>query len=176
MAFKLGQADSAGRPSAVTTKTQASLSTIASNPTLVMVGKLGNRNTRMLVDTGSAQSSMDHLTQPARPIVAANGEKLDLIGGTELRLCIGDLDVPLSVFIAKELTHECLLGADFLKQHNCVINMRERTLYNGRRKTSSVPNQRSSGTYVCVPCFSFSRCCNPRTLPVAFTSFPLPAN
>ena len=141
MAFKLGQADGAGRPSAVTTKTQSSWSTIASNPTLVMVGKLGNRNTRMLVDTGSAvsliredvwrdiaQSSMDHLTQPARPIVAANGEKLDLIGGTELRLSVGDLDVPLSVFIAKELTQECLLGADFLKQHNCVINMRERTL------------------------------------------------
>ena len=141
MAFKLGQADGAGRPSAVTTKTQASWSTIASNPTLVMVGKLGNRNTRMLVDTGSAvsliredvwrdiaQSSMDHLTQPARPIVAANGEKLDLIGGTELRLSVGDLDIPLSVFIAKELTQECLLGADFLKQHNCVINMRERTL------------------------------------------------
>ena len=76
----------------------------------------------------------DHLTQPARPIVAANGEMLDLLGQDKLQLQVGDLHVQFPVFIARELTQECLLGADFLKQHNCVINMRERTLVAGGKQ------------------------------------------
>ena len=90
-AFKLGSAGGAGRPSAGIFKTQTSLSNNAPNSALVVVGKLGDRCTRMLIDTGSAVSlvceyvwreatelPVDLLTPPVRPIVAANGGELDL--------------------------------------------------------------------------------------------------
>ena len=86
-AFKLASAGGAGQPPAGTFKTQASFSETTPNAALVVEGKLGGRCTRMLIDTGSAVSlvredvwreaaevPVDHLTQPARPIVAANGE------------------------------------------------------------------------------------------------------
>ena len=87
----------------------------------------------MLIDTGSAVSlvredvwreaielPVDLLTPPVQPIVAANGGELDLLRQDKLQLQVGDLQVQFPVFIARELTS---LGADFLKQHNCVINM-----------------------------------------------------
>ena len=106
----------------------------------------------MLIDTGSAVSlvredvwkeatelPVDLLTPPVRPIVAANGGELDLLGQDELQLQVGDLQVQFPVFIARDLTQECLLGADFLKQHDCVVNMR--TNVGGWRKTGCVPTQ-----------------------------------
>ena len=112
-----------------------------SNSTLMVMGQLGNRCTRMLIDTGSPVSlvredvwkeasspSGDCLSPPAQQIVTANGREMDLLGQGKLPLQIGDLRGQLSVLIAKELTQECLLGADFLQQHNCVINMKERTV------------------------------------------------
>ena len=133
-------------------KTPKSLSNNAPNSALVVVGKLGDRCTRMLIDTGSAVSlvredvwkeatelPVDLLTPPVRPIVAANGGELDLLGQDELQLQVGDLQVQFPVLIARDLTQECLLGADFLKQHDCVIN--ERTNFGGWRKTGCVPTQ-----------------------------------
>ena len=55
-AFKLGSASGVGRPSAEIFKTQNSLSDSAPNSALVVVGKLGDRCTRMSIDTGSAVS------------------------------------------------------------------------------------------------------------------------
>ena len=139
-AFKLGQANGGGQPSVGTIETQI-LSTGMSNSTLVVMGQLGNRCTRMLIDTGSLVSlvwediwketsspSGDCLTPPAQQILTANGRNMDLLGQGKLPLQIGDLRGQLSVFIMKELTQKCLLGADFLQQHNCVINMKERTV------------------------------------------------
>ena len=80
---------------------------------------------------------MDLLTPPVRPIVAANGGELDLLG-----------QVQFPVFIARDLTQECLLGADFLKQHDCVINMIEQTLVAGGKQVVYQPNQ-------LLPCVMF---------------------
>ena len=95
-----------GQPSAGIFKTPNSLSNNAPNSALVVVGKLGDRCTRMLIDTGSAVSlvcedvwkeatelPVDLLTPPVRPIVAANGGELDLLGQDELQLQVGDLQV-----------------------------------------------------------------------------------
>ena len=62
---------------------------------------------------------------------------------------MGDLQVQFPVFIARELTQECLLGADFLKQHDCVINMRERTLVAGGKQVVCQRNQFSELMSVC---------------------------
>ena len=117
------------------------------NAAMVVEGKLGDHCTWMLIDTGSAvtlvrkdvgreaaEVPVDHLTHPARPTVAANGEMLDFLGQGKLQLQVVDLHVQFPVFVARELTQECLLGADFLKQHNCVINMREQTLMAGGKQ------------------------------------------
>ena len=121
----------------------------------------------MLIDTGSAVSlvredvwreatelPVDLLTPPARPIVAANGGELDLLGQDELQLQVGDLQVQFPVFIARELTQECLLGADFLKQHDCVINVRKRTLVAGGKQVVCQPNQFPELMSVCHVSFS----------------------
>ena len=166
-AFKLASAGGAGQPPAGTFKTQASFSETTPNAALVVEGKLGDRCTWMLIDTGSAVSlvredvwreaaevPVDHLTQPARPIVAANGEMLDLLGQDKLQLQVGDLHVQFPVFIARELTQECLLGADFLKQHNCVINMRERTLVAGGKQVMCQSQEFHELMSVCHVSFS----------------------
>ena len=133
----------------------------------MVVGKLGDRCTRMLIDTGSAVSlvhedvwkeatelPVDLLTPPVRPIVAANGGELDLLGQDELQLQVGDLQVQFPVLIAGNLTQECLLGADFLKQHDCVINMREQTLVAGGKQVVCQPNQFPELMSVCHVSFS----------------------
>jgi hypothetical protein len=98
----------------------------------------------MLIDTGSpvslvredvwkeaSPSSGDCLTPPAQRIVTANGGEMDLLGQGKLPLQVGGIHGQLSALIVKELTQECLLGADFLQRHQCIINMKERTVIPG---------------------------------------------
>ena len=104
----------------------------------------------MLLDTGSAvyvvgedvwreatELSVDLLTLPAQPIVAANGGELEFVGQDKLQLQVEDLQVQFPVFIARKL----IQGADFVKQHNCVINMREWTLVAAGKQVVCQPNQ-----------------------------------
>ena len=79
---------------------------------------------------------------------------MDLLGQDELQLQVGDLQVQFPVFIARDLTQECLLGADFLKQHDCVINMREQTLVAGGKQVVCQPNQFPELMSVCHVSFS----------------------
>ena len=46
----------------------------------------------------------DDLTEPVRPIVAANGGEMELLGKNELRLRVGEVDVHFPVLTARELT------------------------------------------------------------------------
>ena len=79
---------------------------------------------------------------------------MDLLGQDELQLQVGDLQVQFPVFIARDLTQECLLGADFLKQQDCVINMREQTLVAGGKQVVCQPNQFPELMSVCHVSFS----------------------
>ena len=79
---------------------------------------------------------------------------MDCLGQDKLQLQVGDLQVQFSVLVARELTQECLLGADFLKQHDCVINMRERTLVAGGKQVVCQPNQFPELMSVCHVSFS----------------------
>ena len=116
----------------------------------MVVGRIGDCSTRLLIDTGSAvyfvgedvwreatELSVNLLTFPARPTVAANGEELEFLGQDKLQLQVGDLQVQFPFFITRELTQ----GTDFLKQHNCVINMREQTLVAAGKQVVYQPNQ-----------------------------------
>lgn len=102
----------------------------------------------MLVDTGSGmtivredvwkesrQEERGPLTPPFCPVVAANGQELDLLGRSEVVVSIGGLSGKHSVLVAS-LTQECLLGADFLSKHGCVVDLREQVLLAGGRSVS----------------------------------------
>ena len=93
---------------------------------------------KMLIDTGSAvtlqredvwrrlqESNQHQLQLPIRSVVAANGDQLDLLGQSEVTLGIGGLAEKHLVLVAKRLMQECLLGADFLMQHSCVIDLQK---------------------------------------------------
>ena len=72
--------------------------------TLKTVGAIAGRQTKMLVDTVSGVTIMrddvwkesqqicsSPLTQSSRPVVAANGQELDLLGQSDVLLQVGDL-------------------------------------------------------------------------------------
>ena len=99
--------------------------------TLLVTGLVAGHRTNMLVDTGSGvtivredvwkesrQEECGPLTPPFCPVVAANGQELDLLGRSELVVSVGGLSGH-SVLVARGLTQECLLDADFIKTWMC---------------------------------------------------------
>lgn len=70
-------------------------------------------------------------TVPARPIVAASGGEMELLGKEKLQLQVGKLDVQFPVLIARELTQSVSWVQTSLKKRKCVANMREGTLVAG---------------------------------------------
>ena len=113
----------------------------AVSSTLMVEGSIEGRVTRMLVDTGSAvmlvredvismvPSGKSLTTQvPANSVVAANGEKLDIIGQCNLSIKVGVSAKDHPVLIAKNLNQECLLGADFLIKHGCIVDLQQQIL------------------------------------------------
>ena len=96
----------------------------------------------MLINTGSAvtlvrekvwnQASVHkQVSTPDSPVVAANGVELDVLGKTSVLLEVGGLRAEFPVLIAKNLTQECILGADFLCHHKCVVDLQRQVLLAG---------------------------------------------
>ena len=96
----------------------------------------------MLVDTGSAvtlvkkdiwdrASSDSKLSAPDSPVVAANGEELDIMGKMVVLLEVGGLQMEFPVLVARTLTQDCILGADFLFHNRCVVDMHRQVLLAG---------------------------------------------
>ena len=123
------------------------LNSLAAGSSLMVDGYIGKRPTQMLVDTGSAvtinvwrEAAGDgdqlSLEATARSVVAANGEQLRLLGQTEVRLHVGGLQVFYNVLVAKGLTQECLLGADFLSKHGCIVDLRRQVLCAGEQSVN----------------------------------------
>ena len=126
------------------------LNSLAAGSSLMVDGYIGKRPTQMLVDTGSAVTIIREnvwreaagdgdqlsLEATAHSVVAANGEQLRLLGQTKVRLHVGGLQVFYNVLVAKGLTQECLLGADFLSQHGCIVDLRRQVLRAGEQSVS----------------------------------------
>ena len=99
----------------------------AVSSTLMVEGSIEGQVTRMLVDTGSAVTLVREdvirmvplgksltMQVPAISVVAANREKLDIIGQCKLSIKVEVSAKDHPVLIAKNLNQKCLLGADFL--------------------------------------------------------------
>ena len=105
-------------------------------PTVSINGSINGHPVSMLVDTGSAvtilhanawklinSSNSTSLREPERPVIAANGENLALLGEVTVSVQIGKTCVQHSVLVADNLTQECLLSADFLANQGCVVDL-----------------------------------------------------
>ena len=98
----------------------------------------------MLVDTGSAVTVVRadlwesitgghpiELKPPEQPVVVADGKPLEQLGQISVLIQVGGVCTQKNVLVVQELTQECLLGADFLKHHGCVIDLQRHHLLAG---------------------------------------------
>ena len=90
----------------------------------------------MLLDTGSAVmilcaevwnelkcvAGTSELQDVSQSVVTADGSSLDLLGQVTLSVEIGGLVRLHSIVVARNLTQECIQGADFLVAHGCAID------------------------------------------------------
>ncbi len=134
--FTLRRAGGADPPSARRSEihTPTVQSNVAAGTVVLVEGFIAARPTRMLVDTGSAvtivwedtwkEAMPTQVLEPATcPVIAANGERLEVCGQCNVPFQVGDCQVSYPALVAKNVTQECLLGADFLEHCNCVIDL-----------------------------------------------------
>lgn len=89
--------------------------------------------------------------------VGANGMPLDVIGRTKIVVSLGSFSSEEEFTVIRNLTVDCLLGADFLKDHGAVMDCGSSTLTIGKRVRHKVPmlirsqNVRTNGVAVTAP-------------------------
>lgn len=124
----------------------------------MITGMTEKNYVQMLVDTGSAVTILRevmwrrpqefchlHLEAPTRSVDAANGEELSLLGQSEVSMSIRGLTRKHTVLVAKGLTQEFLLSADFLTQHGCDIDLMKMTLLAGGKFVSVCTQSHCNG-------------------------------
>ena len=107
-------------------------------------GLIEHCSVSMLVDTGSAvtiiradiwekvsKCTVSTLAPTTQAVVAANGKGLQLDGQVVLNIHVGGLHVDQLFLVARDLTQECLLGADFLCANGCAIDFDARSMSAG---------------------------------------------
>ena len=62
------------------------------------------------------------ITKATTAVVGANGIPLDVIGHTTLVVSLGTFTTKQKFTIVRQLTVDCLLGADFLMNHHAIID------------------------------------------------------
>ena len=71
--------------------------------------------------------------------VAADGLPLEVVGKVEIPVALGDFRTNQDFTVVKNLSVECILGADFLVKHGAVIDCKESTLALGNDIRCEVP-------------------------------------
>ncbi len=133
-----------GRPSANwKNKPRSGVDTASVSSILFVSGAVEGKSMPLLVDTGSGMTIVrEDVLQDARtndaspkilkevghPVLAANGEELDVAGQAVLTITLGKFTVDHPVLVVRDLTQSCLLGADFLQKYHCIIDLQEKTL------------------------------------------------
>ena len=95
--------------------------------------QVGGVSLNMLVDTGSAVTLVHkRVSEKVAPrygplgaqgtqVVSANGSPLKIVGMVDIEIAVAGICAIHPVLIAEDITHECLLGVDFLRKHECTI-------------------------------------------------------
>ncbi len=123
-------------------------------------GKVNGVATPMLVDTGSAVTIIhrnlwdrvkkgmyggaDTLTQPSAPVVAANGQPLQALGTSNVKISLAGREMAQTVLVTEDISHDCLLEADFLASHGSIIDLKNGRLHVGEKATG-LRQQRETG-------------------------------
>ena len=130
---------------------------------LTVKGSIGGHETNMLVDTGSGVTliredvwkqihakTLGTLQPVLRSVVTASGEKLKLLGETNVKVSIGGVSGYHLVLVAQQLTQECLLGTDFLSQYGCVVDLRRHVIIAGGKDVPMVDrSEKMDNSLVC---------------------------
>ena len=111
---------------------------------------MGQTSTRFLLDSGAAVSvvhydSLDECWRHrikddvAQNTVAADGLPLEVVGHIGIPISLGKFGADNEFTVVKNLSVECILGADFLVRYDAVIDCRENTLALGDNLRCEVP-------------------------------------
>ena len=86
-----------------------------------------------------------HLTLVVPP---ANGGTLNILGRANITVEVAGLKSDFPFLVAEKLTQECILGADFLQQHKCIIDLSKQTLKAGGASTN-IESGSNAPTSIC---------------------------
>eukprot|EP00731_Ephydatia_muelleri_P037796 Em0565g3a len=75
----------------------------------------------------------------SRTAIGANGLPLNVMGQVDLDICVGNFRTVHTFIVVRDLTFECILGADFLKVNKAVMDFRNNTLHLGN-STIKIPS------------------------------------
>ena len=54
-------------------------------------------------------------------LTTANGSAITILGEIDMRIRIGDSDVNFPMILARNISHDCLIGTDFFRKYCCSI-------------------------------------------------------
>ena len=99
--------------------------------------KIGMKAVRALVDTGSvatlvSKELVDRLRLKVLPfkmensfLISANGTALEVIGKAEILINISGLQIPITARVVRQVSHQFILGADFMRQNQALSSTDE---------------------------------------------------
>ena len=95
------------------------------NSLLCIDGNVGKRSVNMLLDSGAAVSvirsgvledrSRNLVMATSRTAIGANGLPLNVMGQVDLDICLGNFRTVHTFIVVRDLTFECILGADYFE-------------------------------------------------------------
>ena len=117
------------------------------NAVFYVCGCIGSSPTQFLLDSGAAMSVVNYNVVKCQPIakihthaVGANGApRLDVVGQITVLLQLDDFKVDHQFTVVRNLTVDCLLGADFLQKHSTVLDCHNNTLSVGQKFQTVIP-------------------------------------
>ena len=98
-----------------------------------VTGIVNHTQMSILLDTGSTVSVISeamwkksgttgvNLQPVSGTLTTASGSPITILGQTTMRIRIGNADVTFPMIVASNISHDCLLGSDFLRTNICCI-------------------------------------------------------
>ena len=113
----------------------------------------------MLVDTGLvitllhqdvwSQAASPKLEDTERRVITTNGEDLHIMGQANVCISVGSVTVNYPIPVTSNLTQPCLLGADFLNEQQCLVDLYGRVLKIGKDEVPLLSTADSSTSVIC---------------------------
>ena len=106
---------------------------------------------KFLLDSGAAVSVVcyavlseemqQRIKRSSSVVISANGVPLEVVGWVTANVVLGTFHHDQEFIVVRELTVQCLLGADFMEKHGVVIDYRTRCIQLGQDFPSLAPIQ-----------------------------------